>query len=302
MSLFSIAIPTYNGAKSIGRLLKSISLSSDNYTKELIIIDSNSYDNTLKIVSDYEKFFSTVKIIHIHKKDFNHGTTRNLAVKEAKGKYICFFSQDICLINKDMFKVYLRAFQKYDKVAVIFGPHIPYKNSPLFQQLEVTCRWERFKTLTNKEGTWIQNRTMQSIPLDRNTQTLWYALSNTASCYQRSFLLRYPFTEIEYGEDIMLGKKIINLGYTKIFDIRCAVKHSHSYNFLEYYLREKQDLKLRFQTLKLKEKPLILCKLKKIFKMEINVFRKSLFILELIFYYFLKLLIFFEIKLFSNTK
>lgn len=302
MTLFSIAIPTYNGAKSIGRLLKSISLLSDNYTKELIIIDSNSYDNTLKIISDYKKLFSQIKIIHIHKEDFNHGATRNLAVKEAKGKYICFFSQDICLINRNIFNTYLRNFKKYHKVAVVFGPHIPYESSPLIQQLEVICRWDRFKTLTNKEGVWIQNKNMKSIPLVKNTETLWYALSNTASCYQSSFLLKHPFTEIEYGEDIILGKKIINLEYTKIFDIKCAVKHSHNYNFWNYYLREKQDLKLRFQILKLKEKPLILCKFKKIFELKINIFKKAMHIFELIFYYFLKLLIIFEIKLFSNTK
>jgi glycosyltransferase involved in cell wall biosynthesis len=302
MSLFSIVIPTYNGEKTIGLLLKSLSLVSDNYTKELIILDSNSSDNTLKIVSKYKKFFSRIKTIHIYKKNFNHGITRNLAVKKAKGKYICFFSQDTCLINREMFNVLLKNFQKYHKVAVVFGPHIPYKSSPLIQQLEVICRWERFKTLTNKEGVWIQNKNMKSVPLVKKTETLWYALSNTASCYQRSFLLKYHFTKAEYGEDMILGKKIIYLGYTKIFDIKCAVKHSHNYNFWDYYLREKQDLKLRFQILKLKEKPLILCKFKKIFKLKINIFKKAMHILELIFYYFLKLLILFEMKLFSNTK
>jgi len=208
MLLFSIVIPTYNGGKTIGRLLKTISLLSDNYTKELVVIDSGSNDNTLKVVNKYRATFIRTKIIHIDKSDFNHGITRNLAVKQATGKYICFLSQDACLLNRKMFSILLNDFQSYKKVVAVFGPHLPYESSSFIQQLEVTCRWERFQRILKDQKIWVQNLENNLIPLTKNTETLWYALSNTAACYLKSFLLENPFPKTKYGEDMLIGKKI----------------------------------------------------------------------------------------------
>lgn len=297
MPLFSIAIPTYNGGQTIGRLLKSLSLVSDNYTKELIVMDSGSYDNTLKIVDKYKKFFTKTKIITIQQENFNHGLTRNLMVKEARGKYICFFSQDACLLNKEMFQILLEDFQRYQKVVAVFGPHVPYEESPFIQQLEVICRWERFREVLKDQNVWVQNRENGLVPLTKDTETLWYTLSNTAACYLRSFLLKNLFPNTEYGEDMLLGKKMIEKGHTKIYDEKCAVKHSHRYNLMEYYRREKEDLKLRFQKVGLQEKPRLVCKVKRILALPIGFLYKAKLLSELSVYYTLKLIIILELRL-----
>ncbi|MBI3366577.1 glycosyltransferase family 2 protein [Candidatus Roizmanbacteria bacterium] len=91
---YSIIIPTYNGEKTITTLLEKVIFLIKNYTYEIIIIDSESKDSTVKIINSYIKKYSTIRLIKIKKKVFNHGSTRNLGVKLAKGEYLCFFSQD----------------------------------------------------------------------------------------------------------------------------------------------------------------------------------------------------------------
>ena len=67
----SVVIRTYNEQKHIRDVLES--LKSQTYTNyEVIILDSESSDQTLKIASEYD-----VRIEHIKKKDFNYSYASN---------------------------------------------------------------------------------------------------------------------------------------------------------------------------------------------------------------------------------
>src|SRR3989344_2991968 len=92
--LFSILIPTYNGEKTIGKLLNHFTNLPKEYITEVIIIDSESADNTVKIIDKYRLKLPNFRLIKIKKKNFSHSSTRNLGVRLASGKYVCFFSQD----------------------------------------------------------------------------------------------------------------------------------------------------------------------------------------------------------------
>ena len=53
MNKFSIIIPTFNEKKNIRLLIKKIKESLKKKTYEIIIIDDNSYDDSLKIFKDF---------------------------------------------------------------------------------------------------------------------------------------------------------------------------------------------------------------------------------------------------------
>lgn len=62
----SVVIRTYNEEKHIGEVLKS--LNKQTYSNfEVIILDSQSTDNTIKIAQNYD-----VRIEQIEKKEFNY--------------------------------------------------------------------------------------------------------------------------------------------------------------------------------------------------------------------------------------
>lgn len=82
----SVAIRTYNEQKHIGEVLES--LERQTYRNfEIIIVDSDSTDDTLKIVSSYN-----VRVVHIRKEDFNYSYASNVCVNNANGDIVCFLS------------------------------------------------------------------------------------------------------------------------------------------------------------------------------------------------------------------
>lgn len=289
--LFSIIIPVFNGERKIVNLLEKISQFDDNYIKEVFVIDSGSIDNTLSVVSAYKKKLPRLQIIKIKKNDFNHGETRNLGVKIAKGKFVCFFSDDAIPINKHVLNYYLEDFQINKNVAAVFGKHVPYEETPLIQKLEILCRWEKLDKFIDGRGLFVQNLSKPFIPYSTENKGLWYALSNTASCYRRSFLLKFPFPKIDHGEDVIIGKTIIENNLLKVYDVRCSVIHSHPNTLIQYCKKEKLEYDLYTSFLKLPKKINILCKIKKIVQMDISFIMKTYCLIELLLYYLVKIII-----------
>jgi hypothetical protein len=107
---------------------------------------------------------------------------------------------------------------------------------------------------------------------------------------------------VKTGEDMYMGKIILEKNLIKIYDPRIKVYHSHFFNLKQYYQREKETLELRFFNLKTKEKPGFLCKIKKIIFLKINVFLKIFYLFQLCFYYLLKIFIVIELKFAKSFK
>ena len=83
----SVVIPTLNGGKDLVSCAQSLASQNFCYQWELIIIDSNSDDNSL---SEVEKILHErsvdINIVKIDRKDFQHGGSRNKAISVAKGR------------------------------------------------------------------------------------------------------------------------------------------------------------------------------------------------------------------------
>ena len=89
--LVSIIMPSYNTAKYIGDSIQSVL--DQTYTNwELIIVDDCSTDDTDEVI----KAFLADDRIRYFKNNNNSGAavSRNLALKEAKGKWIAFLDSD----------------------------------------------------------------------------------------------------------------------------------------------------------------------------------------------------------------
>lgn len=108
MILFSVIIPTYNSQNTIERCIRSvINQSLDNL--EIICIDDGSRDNTVQILKKFRnKKIKIIKILHTGKPNQNS----NLAIKKAKGKFICFLDSDDYWISKNKLLLQKNLIQK----------------------------------------------------------------------------------------------------------------------------------------------------------------------------------------------
>ena len=97
----SVIIPTYNSENTIKRAINSIFIQSIRNYIEIIIIDDNSSDNTIKVVEEIKlkKNFG-LKLIS-NKNNMGAGYCREIGIKISTGFYITFLdSDDIWLSNK----------------------------------------------------------------------------------------------------------------------------------------------------------------------------------------------------------
>jgi glycosyltransferase involved in cell wall biosynthesis len=90
--ILSITLATYNVESFIEESISSI-INQTFKDFELICIDDGSKDNTLKVLKEFEKKDSRIKVIA---KEINEGlaVARNESLKLAKGKYITFLDGD----------------------------------------------------------------------------------------------------------------------------------------------------------------------------------------------------------------
>ena len=88
----------YNGEKWIAECIESVQKQTY-HNWEMIIVDDNSQDSTLDIIDKY-LYDSRIKV-YTNDSNMKVAFSRNLAIKNSKGRYIAFLdSDDLWLPNK----------------------------------------------------------------------------------------------------------------------------------------------------------------------------------------------------------
>jgi glycosyltransferase involved in cell wall biosynthesis len=186
-SKLSIITVSFNADKTIESTIKSV-LSQSNKNFEYIIKDGNSKDNTLKIVSKYvNNFFKGKKIDElIFSNDAGLYDAMNIAVKKARGEYICFLNAD------DVFKD--------NKVVSKVMPFLDGKNDLVFGDVEFFYPLEK-NTVRISRNASIADLRMGDMP------------PHQGAFVKRELLIKYPFnTKFKSSADFDFFCNILTAG------------------------------------------------------------------------------------------
>jgi len=217
--MISVVIPTYNAATYLPKLISS--LKGQTLRHELICIDSESSSDTQKI---FEK--EAVKVVHIKKKMFNHGTTRNLGVQAATHDIVVFMTQDALPASRYTLQTLINNLNSRSDIAMAYGRQLPYPETGPFG---------RFARLIN-------------YPIDSMIKTedliprmgiRTCSCSNSFAAYQKADLLAIGgFPEnIILGEDVTVAAQFILSGKAVSYCAEAEVFHSHDYTISEEFRR-----------------------------------------------------------------
>lgn len=100
--VISVIVPVYNAEKYLERCLKSILRALEGTQGEVLLVDNNSTDNSLKVALKYQKMHPrTISVLKC--KAPGAAAVRNYGAKRAKGEYIWFIDADD-YIEKDAIK------------------------------------------------------------------------------------------------------------------------------------------------------------------------------------------------------
>ncbi len=218
----SIIIPVKNAGRYVEKQLRAIFSQDDVPQPKVILIDSGSTDETLRIAERYP-----VRVIHIRPEDFNHGETRNLGARESSGDYIVFLTQDATPANSSWLKNLIKPVREDEKVAGSFSRHIPRAGCsiPLARQIEE--EWEQTGGLKRIVKQADSREELES------RKSFYVYFANTSSCLRRSAWEKFPFRDVEFGEDADWVERVLLAGYRIVYEPSSAVLHSHDYSLGE---------------------------------------------------------------------
>lgn len=209
MTGVSIIIRTMNEAKYLEPVLAKIAEQLGDLRTEIILIDSNSIDNTVEVAAKYG-----CRVLQLPKTEFSWGRALNAGMEAAKNEY-CVLLSGHCLPVSDGWLDSLVKPLSDPSVAATCGRQVPRQGLDPFEEAEIE-RWFP--------------------PLEQNTSFLMFTSANSA--IKKSLWQRYPFDEsINSLEDADVSARLKNVGFDIQYVPAAAVYHSHAISVTGIYRR-----------------------------------------------------------------
>lgn len=220
---FSIIVPTYNAGPNWGDWITAYRTQNIKADK-VVVIDSSSTDNTA-VLAEQAGFF----VHRIATSEFNHGGTRNQAVKFlesfANVDVVVFMTQDAILASPDSLASLLVPFADED-ITVVCGRQLPHHNST---PLAAHARYFNYPSKSSIKS--------KSDIATMGIKTAF--MSNSFAAYRLSVfeeLGGFPNNTI-LAEDMYLTAKMILSGYKVAYCAEATVFHSHNYTLKQEFQR-----------------------------------------------------------------
>lgn len=212
--LVSIIIRTKNEQNWIESCLKSIfNQSYKNF--EIILVDNNSTDNTVKIAKKFN-----IKITKLKK--FKPGLAINFGIKKSKGNVIVCISGHCIPVNEYWLSNLIKNL-KSKNVAGVYGRQEPLSFSSDLDKRDL----------------------FYTFGLDKKIQKFDTFFHNANSAFLRKTWKKYPFDEkVSNIEDRVWGEKVINSGLKIIYEPKASVFHYHGIHHDQNPQRAKNVVKI----------------------------------------------------------
>lgn len=200
--LVSIIIRTKNEERWIFSCISSIL--NQSYKKfEIIIVDNNSTDQTLNIISQFPK----IKTVSIEK--YLPGDSLNKGIECSNGEFIVCISAHCIPVNSDWLKFLVDTIKSDDKCAGCYGRQVPLAFTPNVDKRDLFTVFGIEKRIQYKD----------------------YFFHNANSIIRKNVWNKIPFdNKITNIEDRVWGKSVINQGYNLIYQPLANVYHFHGLN------------------------------------------------------------------------
>ena len=218
----SVIIPTLNAEHDIEGLLTVLGRQSIQPI-EILVVDSASEDRTIELIRKHKG----VRLLQIDRQDFNHGGTRDLALRESRGDFVCFLTQDAVPVSDDYLELLVAPMVDDSEIALVSGRQLPKVDARRFEQLVRGFNYPdspsvRSKTCLNKYG------------------IKTFFASDTCSAYRRTAYLECGgFEHVNTNEDMLMAARFIASGMKVAYEPRAEVYHSHNLTPSQQFARNR---------------------------------------------------------------
>lgn len=216
----SVLIPTLDAQPYLAPLLGS--LIAQTVEAEIIVVDSSSLDETAAIA---QRFGNRVRFLQIPRTSFDHGGTRDFALRQAQGDCICFLTQDALPTDKRYLEKLLSAFDDPD-VAAACGRQVARSNAPSYERLTREFNYPAVGRVWRERD--IARYGVKA-----------YFFSDVCSAYRRDAYEAVGGFDmpVACNEDMLIAAKLIHAGYALAYMPEASVFHSHTHTLRQEFRR-----------------------------------------------------------------
>lgn len=224
----SVVIPAKNGGDLLIKVVEQVLAQRTPWPFEVLVIDSGSSDNSIDAL---RKLPVAIHTIPGH--EFGHGKTRNLGASLSKGEFIVYLTHDALPANGDWLHALVDAASTSPETAGAFGAHLPYPDASPMLKKELSLHFMGFGSSANivcmDDAVRYKN--------DVGYRQFLHYFSNNNSCLRRSIWEKIPFKDVDFAEDQLWARDVVEAGYAKAYAPMALVYHSHNFGITETYRR-----------------------------------------------------------------
>lgn len=229
----TVFIPVYNGENDhLEETLTALYQQKTDFAWDVLMTDSGSKDNSVAIIERFAKRYGNLKLIHLDKKDYSHGGTRQMAAEVSEGEIMVYLSQDAVPANPSWLAEMVAPFAINDKIVAVLGRQEPRLTCFPAMKYDIQAVFNE-QGASNAITLWTRTQPDQ---LGHYTKESFY--SDVCSAAPRAFLINtIGYRPVKYSEDYEYGKDIVDAGYIKAYNGRAVVEHSNDVRLSEYKKR-----------------------------------------------------------------
>lgn len=221
----TVIIPTKNGMKSLPDVLGAVLAQKVPWEFDVLAIDSGSSDGTVEYLKNQK-----IKLIQIKADEFGHGRTRNQAIAESNAPFIAMITQDAIPLGDAWLLSLVSAVEALPEIAGAFGRHVAHENADPFTKRDLEAHFDFFKAQPQVVS---KQTDVNRYASDKAWVEMLHFFSDNNAILRRSVWERIPYPDVDFAEDQLWAKEIIDTGYSKAYVDGAVVRHSHDFSIWE---------------------------------------------------------------------
>ena len=220
-----VIIPSYKPDDNFIKLIEGLETQSVLPFQIIVVNTEEELFNVNPLIKEVIEKYQNIRVIHIKKEEFDHGTTRNLGASYSDADFLLFMTMDAVPADKYMIKHLVDGMQD-EGVAASYARQLPRENADLVE-------------IYGREFNYPDKSEVKSLDdVDRLGVKTFFCSDVCAMYRGKLFRERNGFNNhMIFNEDMVYAGKAVLDGYKIAYCADAKVIHSHSYSAMQQFHR-----------------------------------------------------------------